>query len=123
MLATFCLYYACRINSGVRVNMKPPVTILLLALSSQVSAIDRMRDGFPDLPADARQIAERYMGCQHFWGEVNGTGDERDKMVAAQLSELKCDKIEENLERVKLKYHNNQRVLEILEEANFTEGA
>ena len=91
-----------------------------LATSAPAGAVDRMVEGFPDLPKDARDVAERYMGCQHFWGEVSGTGDERDKWVAAQLTKLNCDQVERDFAQIKTKYHNRPDILRILEEANFT---
>jgi hypothetical protein len=89
-------------------------------ISARAGANDRMIEGFPDLPSDARNVAERYMGCQHFWGEVSGTGDERDKEVAAKLKELKCDQVEDDLLRIKVKYHDRPDILRILKEADFT---
>jgi hypothetical protein len=80
-------------------------------------AFDRMRDGFPDLPKTAREIAERSLACQHFWGEVNGTGDERDKDVARTLKELKCDRVVHDLKKVRAKYRNNPKISKILDEA------
>ncbi|MCU0973795.1 MAG: hypothetical protein MUF80_07560 [Burkholderiales bacterium] len=90
-----------------------------LASSAPAGAVDRMVEGFPDLPRDARVVAERYMGCQHFWGELNGRGDERDTWVAAQLKQLKCDQVERDFEQIKAKYHNRPDILRILDEANF----
>jgi hypothetical protein len=78
--------------------------------------------GFPDLPSDAREVAERYMGCQHFWGEVSGTGDERDQEVATQLNKLKCDQVDEDLRRIRVKYRDRPDILRILKEADFTES-
>jgi hypothetical protein len=92
---------------------------LMLVISAPVVAVDRMVEGFPDLPKDARDVAERYMGCQHFWGEVGGSGDERDKWVAAQLTELKCDQVERDFAQIKVKYRDRPDILRILEEANF----
>ena len=80
-------------------------------------AIDRMRDGFPDLPKDAQAVAERSLGCQHFWGEANGTGDERDKEVAQQLKQLRCNRIKRDLDKIRAKYRKNDKVLKILQEA------
>lgn len=92
----------------------------MLATSEPAGAVDRMVEGFPDLPKDARDVAERYMGCQHFWAEVSGTDDERDKWVAAQLTKLKCDHVERDFAQVKEKYHDRPDILRVLEEANFT---
>ena len=100
-----------------------PIALLTLLWSLPTISKDRMVDGFPDLPKDAREVAERYMGCQHFWGEVNGTGDERDKEVAKTLRELQCGRIEQDLIRIKTKYARSPRVLEILKEADFATAA
>jgi hypothetical protein len=94
----------------------------MLLIGAQASAVDRMVEGFPDLPSDARVVAERFMGCQHFWGEVSGTGDERDREVAARLKELKCDQVEDDLRRVRVKYRDRPDILCILKEADFTES-
>jgi hypothetical protein len=91
-----------------------------LAISAPAGAVDRMVEGFPDLPKDVRDVAERYIGCQHFWGEVSGTGDGRDRWVAAQLTQLKCDQVERDFALIKAKYHNRPDILRILEETNFT---
>jgi len=105
----------------MRTFVYPCALTCLLLLSVRVGAVDRMIEGFPDLPSDARGVAERYMGCQHFWGEVDGTGGERDREVAAQLKRLRCDRVEQDLKRIKDKYRNSPDVLRILEEAKFTE--
>ena len=61
--------------------MKPVVdcmvALLALLAAPTASAVDRLVEGFPELPVAAREVAERSLGCQHFWGEIGGTGDER----------------------------------------------
>ena len=57
----------------------------------------------------------------HFWGEANGTGDERDRQVSKQLRTLRCDQIEHDLNAVRLKYKDQPKILKVLSEA--TEGA
>ena len=94
--------------------------LCVVLMNARAGAIDRMVEGFPDLPGDARNVAERYMGCQHFWGEVTGTGDGRDREVAARLKELKCDQVEEDLGRIRIKYHDRPDILRILKETDFT---
>lgn len=91
------------------------LTSLLAATSA--SAIDRLVEGFPDLPKDARVVAGRGMACQHFWGEASGTGDARDRDVAKQLKRLGCHHVERDLERIRVKYRNRPEVLRILDEA------
>lgn len=78
-----------------------------------------MVDGFPDLPRDAAKVAERSLACIHFGGELNGTGDERDHWVTAQLRKLRCDRVERDLQLVKHKYRNNPEILKILAEATY----
>ena len=98
-------------------NAKWFVVPLAMFVVAPVLAVDRMVDGFPDLPPDARAVAERSLACEHFGGEVNGTGDERDQQVAATMKELKCDRVEQDLRDIRAKYHDNPAVLKILEEA------
>ena len=74
-------------------------------------------DGFPDLPGDARNIAERSLARQQFWGEVNGTGDERDREVACQLTQLECNRIAQDLGRIRVKCRQSPKTLKILQEA------
>ena len=96
------------------------ISLMLLAtslLTAEAGAVDRMVDGFPDLPRDARGIAERSLACQHFWGEVNGTGDERDRDVATQLTQLKCNRIAHDIDQIRVKYRKDRKVLKILQEA------
>ena len=99
--------------------MKIPALILVVSAAMPSAALgqDRLVTGFPDLPKDAREVAERSLACQHFWGEANGTGDERDREVAKTLQELKCDRVEQDLMLVRSKYSKDQRILTILKEA------
>ena len=107
--------------------MKQPFKLtalyLFLIACGSVAAGDRHVDGFPDLPKDARQVAERSIACQHFAGEHGGSDSERDREVIAELRKLKCDRIESDLERIKHQYRKNPGVLEILKEADVTAAA
>ena len=65
--------------------MKRPLLLTLAVIYAALTlahAGDRLVDGFPDLPKDARYVAERSVACAHFWGEANGTGDERDRQIS-----------------------------------------
>jgi hypothetical protein len=99
--------------------MKIPtlIAILVAGFSGAAFCQDRLVSGFPDLPPDAQAVAERSIACQHFWGEVNGTGDQRDKQVAEALQELKCDRVTQDLDLIRVKYGKDQRVLAVLKEA------
>ena len=94
---------------------------LALALLASPSALgrDRMAEGFPDLPRDAAQVAERSLGCLHFGGELNGTGDERDRWVTEQMRSLRCDRVDKDLDSIKRKYRRQTNVLKILSEATY----
>ena len=89
----------------------------LLLFAPTAKAIDRTVDGFPDLPKDARAVAERQLGCLHFSGEFGGTRSERDRQVVRELKRLRCNHIERDLGRIKAKYRNNPTVLKIMQEA------
>ena len=90
----------------------------ILAFSALYAwAGDRLVDGFPELPQDARHVAERSVACIHFWGEATGTGDQRDREVSDRLRELRCDRIERDLDEVRLKYKNAPKILKVLKEA------
>ena len=104
----------------------PALSVMLVAIgvaSSCVIAGDRMFTGFPDLPKDAQEVAERSLACMHFGGEVNGTGDERDQDVARQLKKLNCDRVERELKDIRFKYRKSPKVLKILEEAGQSSAA
>lgn len=92
--------------------------LLLSTLPLSALARDRMADGFPDLPHDARQVAERSVACKHFSGEANGTGDARDRDVARTLRRLRCDRVDNDMAAIKRKYRRNEDVLRILSEAD-----
>jgi len=104
-------------------NIPTPLSCMLLFAAAMVGApagaIDRYADGFPDLPKDARKVAERSLACRHFSGEISGTGDERDRQVAERLEQYGCDRIERDLQRMRKKYRRNDRILKALEEAAF----
>jgi hypothetical protein len=93
------------------------VAITLLQ-SNSASAVDRMATGFPDLPVDAKNVAERSLACNHFWGEISGNGDERDKEVSKKLTDLKCSQISQEIKAIRYKYRNNLKILAILDDAD-----
>ena len=83
---------------------------------SSASASDRLVSGFPDLPKDARSVAERFVACVHFSGEFSGDRSERDAEVNKTMRELRCASVEKDLERIRVKYRKNAVVLGILKE-------
>lgn len=94
------------------------LVVLGLALAGGPAvALDRLVDGFPDLPEDARDVAERSVACRHFSGEFDGTGDERDRELTRQMNRLRCDTVERDLERIHSRYREDERITRILAEA------
>lgn len=92
-------------------------SLSLLPLGS-AHAIDRLANGFPELPKDARKVAERSVTCNYFSGEFNGDKGERDKEVAAQLRKLQCAHVERDLRSMRAKYQKKPKILAALEEAD-----
>jgi hypothetical protein len=74
--------------------------------------------GFPGLPSDARQVAERLGSCSHFAGEINGDGSDRDKEVFSTMAALHCDTVGQDVLAIRQKYTGNQAVQEALDAAS-----
>lgn len=70
--------------------------------------------GFPNLPADARQVVERLAGCSHFAGEFNGDRSQRDKDVSAAEVELRCETIDQDEAAIRKRYAGNKSVQDAL---------
>lgn len=79
---------------------------------------DLLATGFPGLPGDARQVAERLAACSHFAGEFNGDGSDRDKEVASTMTDLRCDSIDRDVSTIRQKYADNRAVQEALDAAS-----
>lgn len=73
--------------------------------------------GFPNIPADARRVAERLASCTHFAGEINGDGGERDKEVATTMTELNCATIDKDVAAIRRKYAADPDVNKALDRA------
>ena len=93
------------------------IAIISTTFSGVAAAQDRLITGYPELPRDARNVAERSGGCQHFSGEIIGDDGERDRQVNRAMKKLKCEQLEQDAERIKHKYRNNPKVLRGLNEA------
>ena len=69
---------------------------------------------FPGLPRDAAKVADRIAMCQHFGGEINGDGSERDKEVFRAMTSLRCGTIDHDESVIRRKYAGNPQVLAAL---------
>jgi hypothetical protein len=74
--------------------------------------------GFPDLPQDAKDVAERLASCRHFSGEINGDQSARDEEVQATMSKLRCGTIEEDVLEIRRKYASDSSVQSALTAAS-----
>lgn len=71
----------------------------------------------PNIPADARRVAERLAACAHFAGEISGDRGERDREVGTRMSELRCDSIDKDAAAIRHKYAADPDVNEALDQA------
>jgi len=94
------------------------IVFLGLITLRQAYAVDRLETGFPELPNDARRVAERSVMCIYFAGEQHGDGGERDKEVWKRFKELRCSKVGHDLKVMRAKYKNNTKILSALQEAD-----
>lgn len=75
---------------------------------------DLLVAGFPDLPSDARQVAERLASCSHFAGELGGDGSDRDGEIVSVMAELRCEAIDQDVAAMRQKYAGSRSVQEAL---------
>lgn len=73
-----------------------------------------------NLPPDAAAVIGRVDACTHFSGEFNGDRSERDREVAAKMTELRCDTVDADATAVRAMYGDRPDVMEALDMA--TEG-
>lgn len=84
--------------------------------SQKNEPVESLPTGLPD---DVNRLIERLQLCNHFAGEINGDGSERDKEVSATMSELKCDRIEADTASIRQKYAQDPVVLQMIDDAVF----
>lgn len=72
--------------------------------------------GFPHLPVDARNVAERLASCSHFYGEISGDA-ERDKEIMNFLSDLRCSTIDNEAASIRTKYATDKAIQDALVQA------
>lgn len=77
-----------------------------------------LQTGFPGLPADAAQVAERLAGCNHFAGETGDNPPEREMEISRAVQKLRCDRIEQDVASIRIKYSGNVKVQEALAAAD-----
>lgn len=102
--------------------MKWTTATILLGLISLPShaltpaSIDRERDGFPDLPADARDVADRALACRQLDRLYPTAEDRRDPEVAEGREQMGCETVSKELEAIRARYRDDARVIGILDE-------
>ena len=85
---------------------------------ADTSANEKKAEAATVLPYDASKVIDRVAACFHFSGEINGDQSERDKEVAAAMSELRCDTIEQEANEMRKKYADDKAVLDSLTAAS-----
>lgn len=86
------------------------------AATAQDAPIDRERDGFPDLPADARDVADRALACMQLMRVYPTPGDQRDPEIVAFRTEMRCATVRDELAAIRRRHAGDARVLGILDE-------
>ena len=86
------------------------VTLLVVACAHESPLASR----FPGLPRDAAKVVDRIAMCQHFGGEINGDGSERDREVFRTMASLRCETVEHDASAIRRKYAGNDQVLAAL---------
>lgn len=82
--------------------------------SKTVASEDLLVTGFPGLPRDAAEVAERFASCNHFSGEFTGDNSERNREVATAVAALRCGTVEMDVDLIRSKYAKNKDVIEAL---------
>jgi hypothetical protein len=70
-----------------------------------------------DLPADVVDLVERYSGCIHFGGE-EGYSEERRKEIEEAVTQLRCDHLDTDQDKLRKKYARTRRVLRVVNAAS-----
>lgn len=70
--------------------------------------------GFPNLPADARQVVERLAECNHWAGETGDNPPDREQEIHEAIVRLRCDRIEQDVTAIRAKYRGNEQVAKAL---------
>lgn len=90
----------------------PAILLLFVALSASAAAATQDTGR---VPRDVRRLVERFESCVHFAGEFNGDGSARDREVNATMTELRCDRVEQDAAVLRAKYARHPRALKVLD--------
>lgn len=103
-------------RDGKESHMHLPATLVLFAALSASAAAATQDTG--RVPRDVRRLVERFESCVHFAGEFNGDGSVRDREVNATMTELRCDRVEQDAAALRVKYARHPRALKALDAIN-----
>ena len=78
------------------------------------SHIGLLVKGFPDLPADARQVVERVAQCHHWAGEIGDNSPERREQIYMAVATLRCERIKYDVMALRSKYPQHNMVYQAL---------
>lgn len=75
--------------------------------------------GFPNLPADARQVVERAAQCHHWAGEIGDNSPERREQIYMAVATLRCERIAYDVMAIRSKYPEDNMVQKALAAAEY----
>src|SRR6266576_1526355 len=92
----------------------------ILFLTAQSPADDyqweQLKARIESAPQDIATFIERRTGCNHWDGEVNGSGDGRDQMVQKERRKLRCDQIDRDERMLRNQHRKSPGVLRLLDD-------
>ena len=92
----------------------------ILFLAAQTPADDdgweKLRARVETAPQDVATFIQRRTACNHWDGEVNGTGDGRDKMVQKERKKLRCDEVDRDEEMLRKVHRKSPALLKLLDD-------
>lgn len=105
-----------------------PVRIAAALLLSVAPVGAFAQDAAPDRPAptfaervarqpdDVRKLIDRVTGCNHWAGEEPYDA-ERRRQIESALRDLKCDRIDRDAAKLRLRYWGNSEAVDLIDQA------
>ena len=108
--------------------LRRPARIAAVLLLSTVPVGAFAQEAGPDRPAstfdervarqpkDVRTLVDRITGCDHWAGEEPYDADRR-RQIESALRDLKCNRIDRDAAKLRLRYWGNSEVVNLIDEA------
>lgn len=98
----------------LRAKNRCTVTLLAVTLSAAPLAWAAEQK----IPAEVKSIVDRMEGCEHWAGEEGDTLPARTAQIEHGTKILRCDQLEADARRIRLKYAQNKAVQQVLKDAD-----